>query len=808
MIVNTDSLIPNVRDLQQDAINFLSKTADLFHRASVILSSDSSGKKYAEFKKEIEESKKNVENLELVMAIVAPMNAGKSTIINAIVGQDLLPSRASAMTTLPTEIILSDDEINPILKINRETLSCLNDTLSTLQKKIQVDGNDQAIEKMAKYPHLVELISKIQKGFDIEIETSGLEQIKETLTDLNDFVRVCSVLDSSRNPLDQENFDIPCIHSSFWRATTITDTNQDKLLGNLVIIDTPGPNESGDNLRLSLVVADQLRRSSMVLLVLDFTQLNNKAAEDIKRQVQPVVKLLGKENLYILINKIDQRTEQDPMTPEKVSQFVIADLDLGKSENENRVFEVAARRAFCATHFLSELQHNPNIKKEEMKTIRALAEQIFGIDWEEELEDCSLKQLQTKAQRLWKKSGFETFLENAVNVLIESAAPRCIKSSLSISRNRLDELKDDAHLRSNAIAKDEEKLRSEVNALEEYLKRLETCRENSKKKVETIKNQLYEKLETSLKFLQKTAKISLEDYFAKEDYERANLVKKLDINARIFFLKPLGEFEFFPKWISNKIKSTIEFKPSGIFEFDSKLKAEEFISHVIKYAQSRAENLLDTLRENTAHEVENSRSELINFLERETNPIIERARTRLNQSFNIDLSLPPPVLDTSDDILVSKPRIRSETKTLDQGYKTVTVRKRVWWHWLWIIPTNVTETRKLPDKKVNYYTVSLIELTNEINQSIETSINTITVKLNKYLDDDFQQRVDQFFKALDGYLSNYRHSLKQAQEDQKLAADDKKNLVNGLKSIVTEATEQIKKSDFYIKCTESLLKNS
>ncbi len=806
--MNTDSLIPNVRDLQLDVINFLSKTADLFHRASVILSSDAAGKKYAEFKKEIEEAKKNVKDLELVMAIVAPMKAGKSTIINAIVGQDLLPSRASAMTTLPTEIILSNNEINPVLKINIETLSCLNNTLSTLQKKIQVDGIDQAIEKMAKYPHLVELISKIQKGFHIEIETSGLEQIKETLTDLNDIVRVCSVLDSSRNPLDQENFDIPCIHSSFWRATTTTDTNQDKLLGNLVIIDTPGPNESGDNLRLSPVVKDQLHRSSMVLIVLDFTQLNNKAAEEIKRQVQPVIKSLGgKENLYVLINKVDQRTEQDPMTPEKVNQFVIADLDLGKSNNENRVFEVAARRAFCATHFLSELQHNPNIKKEDMKTVRALAEQIFGIDWEEELEDCSLKQLQIKAQRLWKKSGFETFLENAINVLMESAAPRCIKSSLNISRNRLDELKDDAHLRSNAIAKDEGKLRSEVKALEEDLKHLEICRKRFKK-VENIKNKLCKKLEISLKSLKETAKISLEDYFAKEDYERANSIKKLNIDARNFFVKPLGEFEFFPKWISNKIKSTIEFKPSGIFEFDSKLKAEEFINHAIEYAQSRAENLLDTVRDSIAREVENSRSELMIFLEKETNPIIERARTRLNQSFNIDLSLPPPVLDTSDDISASKPRIRSKTRTIDQGYETVTVRKRVWWHWLWVIPTNIPETRKLPDKKVNYYTVSLIELIDEINQSIETSINTITVGLNKYLDDDFQQRVDQFFKALDGYLSNYRHSLKQAQKDQQLAADDKKNLVNGLKLIVTEATEQIEKSNSYIQYTESLLESS
>ncbi|URR36593.1 dynamin family protein [Thermosynechococcus sp. HN-54] len=40
------------------------------------------------------------------MAVVAPIKAGKSTIINAIVGQPLLPARNTAMTAIATEIIL------------------------------------------------------------------------------------------------------------------------------------------------------------------------------------------------------------------------------------------------------------------------------------------------------------------------------------------------------------------------------------------------------------------------------------------------------------------------------------------------------------------------------------------------------------------------------------------------------------------------------------------------------------------------------------------------------------------------------
>lgn len=799
--MSTDSLHPNVHDLQQDVITLLNKIEGLMSRASNLLSSDASGQKYADFEKEVVDAKQNVEDLELVMAIVAPMKAGKSTIINAIVGQDILPSRASAMTTLPTEILLRSDELQPVLVLDKSTLSCMKNTLWSLQQKIQANGLDQAIIKMAKYPHLTELIPKIRDGFSIQPQIMGLQEIKEALTDLNDIVRVCTVLDPWVDPLSQEDFHVPCIYAPFWKAT---DNNQAKLLGNLVIVDTPGPNEAGESLRLSVVVADQLRRSSMVLIVLDFTQLNNKAAEEIKRQVQPIVRLLGKENLYVLVNKVDQRTESDPMTSEKVKQFVLADLGLGESSDAGRVFEVAARWAFCAANFLSELQHHPNIQKEEMKTARALAEQVFGIDWEEELEDCSLEQLQKKAQRLWKKSGFEPFLENAINVLMEGAAPRCIQSALSLSRKRLEELRDDVQLRSSAIAKDEEKLRLEVGALEEDLEHLEVCRKRLKE-VDKIRRQLQDNLDHLLRDLKVAARVSLENYFAKEDYERGNLIQKLDIDARKLFLSPLGSFELFPKWISEKLKSAVEFKTSGIFEFDSEYSAEEFANQAVAYARQRAESLLITVRERTTHEIEKARSGLMNFLDRETSPIIERARTRLNQSFNITLSLPSPVLETSDDISVNRPRIRNQTKTVDQGYENITVKKRVWWHWLWIVPTDVTEQRKRPDKKVNYYTVSLHELIPEINQSIEESITAIGEGLNRYLDDDFQQRIDKFFNSLDAYLSNYRDSLKQAQEDQQLAVEDRKKLINGLNSIVPEATEQIKKCKTYAEYAKSLL---
>lgn len=101
----SDVLKPDLEALQGDVIDLLQQISLLMNRASTELTSDGSSQKYADFEQQVNQEIEKVKNLELRMAIVAPMKAGKSTITNAIIGQDILPSRNAAMTTLPTEII-------------------------------------------------------------------------------------------------------------------------------------------------------------------------------------------------------------------------------------------------------------------------------------------------------------------------------------------------------------------------------------------------------------------------------------------------------------------------------------------------------------------------------------------------------------------------------------------------------------------------------------------------------------------------------------------------------------------------------
>lgn len=781
----------NMQRLQTNAIDLLGQVGSLLHRVSTALSSDSASEKYAKFQREVADATRNVSDLELRMAIVAPMKAGKSTIINAIVGQELLPSRNAAMTTLPTEIIFDPQLAEPVLVLTQQIQDVFRDTFIALQRKISELGLARVQERMAQYPHLAKLPEKIQgmTGIAIDSKISGRLPIINSLRALNDIIRLCSVLDPLSDPL-QSLIDVPRIYSPFYRSGI---TDRADIAGKLVIVDTPGPNEAGENLKLVNVVAEQLQASSVILIVLNFTELNTKAEDEIKKDVARVIELRGKDNLYVLVNKVDQRKEGD-MTPEQVRQFVAAEFGIGEGEQNDRVFEISARWAFSAANFLGEVQQRPGAEVAQLRTARSLAQDVFPLDWEEELEDTTVAQLQKKAEKLWKKSGFDLFLTNAVNALMTEAAPRCITSSLKIAKGRLLELLEDTQLRSRAINEDGDKLRWEVAALDEDINSIENCR-NSLQEIEQLKIDLQEKLNNILESLQQEGKLSVESYLLQDDQQVADFVEKGGTTGRIF-----------ANWISQqKQEVATESKRLSSMEFTTLREAEEFAALAVAYAKRRVDLLLEKVQENSGQVIDEARQKMMNFLDEQTRPIIDRARERLNENFHLNLSLPNLRFQSDYYIDLNKPLVIRHTRKIDQGYSEVVKTKRSFFHFMWLVPFEITEKVKRPHKTENFYTVSLQGIIYEINKLIDQRINDIKNGISQYLDEDFQQRIDDFFNDLDGYLNNYRNSLKQAQIDQQLSIEAKTKLIQALNSLVPEVKEQVKKADAYLNYMQELV---
>ncbi len=749
--MSNDALKSDIYAIQQSVVDVLSQVRDLMNYASKKLES-SSGKerRYSEHAKSIENEITKVKNLELRMAIAAPMKAGKSTIINAIVGQDILPSRNAAMTTLPTEIVFSKDVTEPKLKLRYQLdpesddfvdiYSVLRRSWANLQRKINEIGIDQASKHkdIAKYPHLLDLLKDVSESLEIPFlsEVSGAEAIQKSLTDLNDLVRLCGVLVPSDNPL-MSLVSVPRIEVPFLDEQS--GLNLDSV-GKLVIVDTPGPNEAGD-LNLDNVVKIQLEASSIILLVLDYTKLDSEADEDVKHEVDEVSRIKGRDSIYILVNKIDLRKKdkKNPrkyMTKEETLGFV--HNKFGVENSSDRVFEISASRAAYASNFRNELRLKPYINDpQEMETAELLAQQAFGDMWEDQFQDADMERMQGVAEQIWNISGFANFLERVIAVLMVQAAPRTLMSAVNDVNARLLELQNNVNLQKGTFGEDISKLQGQIAELEKDLLKLSNCRSNLKKEIVILCLKLEEEFSYTLLDIRNQAIEQLRKIFERKEYDTSEASKKIKFG----FIKFAGIF------------IGVHYQGSGEIKFNSLDEANKFVEAATASIKIIVNDLLSDAREKAQYSIKKLRKRIDSLLKNETRPIIIQAQRRLEKQFNVVLKLP----DMLHDLLIAadfNPDIQAQYRSREYtDYKTV--KERRWYtFWLW------EHERKVPFSKTeNFYIVSIEDISNTVEKSIATAIEKVKHQVFTYLEEEFQSELNNYFDELDQFLKGYEESL-------------------------------------------------
>lgn len=75
----------------------------------------------------------------------------------------------------------------------------------------------------------------------------------------------------------------------------------DACQGTLTLLDTPGPNEAGQP-QMEVMMRDQLQKASAVLAVMDYTQMNSKADEDVRKELNAIADVSAAACLYWSIN--------------------------------------------------------------------------------------------------------------------------------------------------------------------------------------------------------------------------------------------------------------------------------------------------------------------------------------------------------------------------------------------------------------------------------------------------------------------------------------------------------------------------
>lgn len=136
---------------------------------------------------ELDNEIKKLKNSEYVLAVVGTMKAGKSTVINAIIGSEILPNRADPMTVLPTLITHNSQNIEARLFLPKSEL--LNEILKEIKEKISKNKLDTNLNTFLKSKAGKDLLKHFSQNFTFKSEYSK-EDLVQALTIFNDLMRL------------------------------------------------------------------------------------------------------------------------------------------------------------------------------------------------------------------------------------------------------------------------------------------------------------------------------------------------------------------------------------------------------------------------------------------------------------------------------------------------------------------------------------------------------------------------------------------------------------------------------------------
>ncbi|WP_238005248.1 dynamin family protein [Dactylosporangium sp. AC04546] len=737
--------------LHEDMLTLLDRVIDQLESAisdnSVI---ETDGRSYLKL---LRDERVAAERLELRMPIIAPMKAGKSTLISAIVGTDIMPARALAMTSLPTQIVpLKENGFR--LTLPYETYDYFARLKTQLFKKLS--GADLSALQ-SQYPQLAELMQRlVDGGIDIAARVDGHKPAQQALTELNDLVRIASVVGLADDVAGE--LPSPPVLTTPLLGPGAVSGSSDR--GVLTIIDTPGPDEYGLAARLTQTVTAELARSHVVLMVLDFTHMGTEADAKMRELAKPILGTLGTDKLYVVVNKIDARTGNDTMDTSQVVQFAAHLLGIPMERASERVFETSAARGLAASQVLAAI--DAGVTEEQVPEHPAFvffADQLKASDrYRRMLFAGTISDWREEAEELWSKSGLPRLLDQAVGDLRAHAAP----TVLSSVRTKLDAvvtgLTDSARLRIRAGAADRTKVEKELSGLKRELQKLGLQRASVKKP-----DQLLKDLDRHL-----AGKVRACE--AEADKLIEGIGDNLDGDA--------GRGEGLRARIERMLRGRLK-RDGEVYEYADADEAQDAIDKITGATTEELRSLLDTARNGIVNASAEWTHQQMAVQEKAVRGILEAATKRLSATFDLDLRLPAPEFEAKavratvdadfEDQLVWRTRIDE---------REVRLARYLWFK------------KGIKKKEVSYsttertYLVSIPTVRAAVSDSFREALGYLKEEMHQYVSIEVTAQIDDYYQRMDNFLSQYQRSLEQSQLDWRAGDQERERITGRLTSLV------------------------
>lgn len=713
---------------------------------------------------------------EMVLAVVGTMKAGKSTTINAIVGQEILPNRNRPMTSVPTLIRHVPGKTEPVLHL--EHIQPVRNLLITLQEKLATPAGQQVAQTLQQTGDTRELLDILTDDGWLKNEYHGEEEIFTGLASLNDLVRLAAAM-GTEFPFDEyaEVQKLPVIDVEFSHLV-----GMDACQGTLTLLDTPGPNEAGQP-QMEVMMRDQLQKASAVLAVMDYTQMNSKADEDVRKELNAIADV-STGRLFVLVNKFDEK-DRNGDGADAVRQKVPAMLNSDVLP-ASRVYPGSSRQAYLANRALHELRKNGTLPVDEA-WVDDFVREAFGRMKKDYV--CKDSKLATEgATDLWECSLIDQLITEVILSSHSRAAALAVDSAAAKLMQNAENISEYLSLRHQGLMQSIQSLQAHITSLLEDIREIADCQEQVTADVRMAMEEIDARTRELLTGVCTSLEEELNDYFRsgkrkeQQMLEEENSAQPRERNAFAFFHDIFGT--------GNQHDRMRDFDPdSPEIKFSDRREALELMTQI--------ESTVTSLHREAEAQFRPELEKIVSGIETgfrgtalyATENIAGRINTRLeDEGFTVKISFPA----------VSQLQTRLAVKTnlsalMEERTETVTRRRRQSGLWGKICGAFGTsdwgwETYK---EDVSRSVININTVRKEVMSLTRAYFGELQASIEQDINQPVRQEIDAFFCAFREKVEQLRNTLIQSSEDHKRDQQAQERLTRRLQALNERVPELI-----------------
>ncbi|HHP5489930.1 TPA: dynamin family protein [Aeromonas veronii] len=726
-----------------------------------------------------------LEELDMVLAVVGTMKAGKSTTNNAIVGLEVLPNRSTPMTALPTRIRHVPGQPEP--RMNLPNVEPLNRVLHALATQLARPEQYEKIEHEEQ--DLKSLADRIKVGMSFATEYQGQENIFTFLKELNDLVRLCQKLECEFPYADYQNIaDLPMIEVAFCHLNEQA-SNQ----GHFTLLDTPGPNEMGMGV-LKKMMREQLQRASAVMVVMDATQLKSESDHDVRSELLAIADV-AEDRLYVLVNKFDQMDRS--FNKEQIQRLISRDLLMGKVP-ESHVFPVSAKFAYLANRAQHALTHQGALPDHQQHDwVADFAEAaLHPHRWQNEIND--IDEVKQGISYLWDKSCFDAPLTEVIKKAHAKASLLALASSAAKMVEQSERMNNFVEIRDNALNSDIATLESDINRIDQDVKKIEACRDNALNKssgllkyLEAYSTECNLHVNSSLnkvieELFGKWLKQQKENENNKVRFKPAIMQEKKDNENSLYKLAKKSVKKFFGTNRNPEPRDWDEIK-------EKYYKGDQTV--IVEKNKDDAKKLLNSIGhalENETKQISEEISNAINGLKDELKTQSEQVRNEAQQiidSINQGFMKKGVVVNLSLPEIHPIPSIFSGQLILEDMFEETKIKEKRGFYrssvWGWLCELFDTDEwgRDSYIHEETVYHIDMTKVANEANDNIKNIFSKLNCHIKKEISEPINSSIEKFFDDFMVAVDEIRGDLIQGKKQSQLNQEQKMVLAKQLENI-------------------------